>query len=253
MNELEHDHQDLAEHWALVQKQMAGSLEAARHQNHAGSSGDASEYDWAEWFRHYLPSRYAVLKDACVIDCLGNLSQQIDVVIYDTHFTPRVWVHGEKAWVPSEAVYAVVECKAGLDKETVEAAAKKVASVRSMERRSKTHTDNTCAVEKKAEPKHILGILVADRSDWALPVGRPLTKALGALPEAGRLDLICAVGGAGVSIDWNDDGTPEALQVGGDLALIGFFSELVSALQVIGSVAPIDFDAYTDMLEWNEV
>ena len=157
-----------------------------------------------------------MLKDACVIDCQGNLSQQLDAVIFDTHFTPRVWVHGEKAWVPAEAVYAVVECKAGLDKGTVEAAAKKVASVREMERHSKLHADNSCAVEKKAEPKQILGILVADRSDWALPLGEPLTDVVKTLPDTGRLDLICAVGGAGVSITWAEDGMPTAQQVGGE-------------------------------------
>ena len=245
---------DLADHWARIQRRMAMELEDARHQTHYGSGGDASEHDWANWLEHYLPSRYSVLKDACVIDSLGNRSDQLDVVIYDRHFTPHVWVHEEKTWVPAESVYAVLECKAGLDRAHVAAAGEKVASVRRMERKSKLHVDNSGAVTEVAKPKAILGILVADRSDWAPPLGEPLLESLADLQPLERFDLICAVGAAGVSIAWNDEGTPPLVkQAGGDHALIGFFAELVSALQSRGTVAPINFDAYTAMLEWNEV
>lgn len=245
---------DLADHWARIQRRMALELEDARHQTHHGSGGDASEYDWAKWLGHYLPNRYSVLKDACVIDSLGNRSDQLDVVIYDRHFTPHVWVHEEKIWLPAESVYAVLECKAGLDRAHVDAAGNKVASVRRMERKSKLHVDNSGKVREKAEPKPMLGILVADRSDWALPLGKPLTDALASLQPLGRLDLICAVGAAGVSIAWGEEGSPPAVRLAaGDHALIGFFAELVSALQAQGSVAPIDFDTYTTMLDWTEL
>jgi hypothetical protein len=86
----------LADHWSEVQDEMMGELEKARKQNHHGSSGDASELNWAGWLIRYLPSRYAVTQDAQVVDSLGNCSDQIDVVVYDRHYTPPIWVHGEK-------------------------------------------------------------------------------------------------------------------------------------------------------------
>ena len=245
----------LSDHWALVQRQMAAALEASRHQPHCGSGGDASELDWASWLENYLPGRYAVIHDAFVVDCLGKVSDQLDVVIYDRHFTPRVFVNGVKTWVPAEAVYAVVECKARLDAEKVKAAGDKVASVRGMERRSKLHVDNSKKVEKKAEPKPILGVLVADRSEWVKPLGTALRKALVGLSALERLDLVCAVGDCGVSVAWETDAEEPASvkQVADEFALVGFFAELVSKLQALGSVAPIDFDAYTEMLTWSEL
>ncbi len=243
----------LAEHWGAVQEVMSCQLKAARKQPHYGSGGDASEYDWAVWLEEYLPSRYAVIQDACVIDSQGNASDQLDVVIFDRHFTPRVWVHRGKVWVPAESVYAVVECKSVLNRDKVVAAGEKVESVRGMFRTSKAFYDNSSGKMKAAPLKRILGILLADRSEWNVPLGEPLTKVLGELTQNQRLDLACAVDAVGLAVAWDEAGTPTVKQVGGAHALIGFFSELITKLQEVGTVAAIDYDAYTDMLEWTEV
>lgn len=245
---------DLAEHWGAVQEVMACQLKAARRQIHPGSGGDASEYDWAQWLEQYLPSRYAVIQDACVIDSNGNASDQLDVVIYDRHFTPRVWVHRGKVWVPAESVYAVVECKAVLNRDKTLAAAAKVESVRGMFRTSKPFYDNSTGMMKAAPLKPILGILLTDRSEWATPLGYPLTKVLGELTAEQRIDLGCAVDSVGFSVAWGEPGmAPTVKQVGGAHALIGFFSELITKLQEVGTVAAIDYDVYTDMLDWTDV
>ncbi len=245
---------NLAEHWGAVQEVMACQLKAARRQIHQGSGGDASEYDWAEWLEQYLPSRYAVIQDACVIDSRGNASDQLDVVIFDRHFTPRVWVHRGKVWVPAESVYAVVECKAELNRDKMLAAAGKVESVRGMFRTSKSFYDNSSGKMKAAPLKHILGVLLADRSGWATPLGDPLTKVLNGLTTEQRIDLGCAVDSVGFSATWGESGEASTVkQVGGAHALIGFFSELITKLQEVGTVAAIDYEAYTDMLGWTEM
>ncbi|HAL30692.1 MAG TPA: hypothetical protein DCP20_08270 [Coriobacteriia bacterium] len=119
---------------------------------------------------------------------------------------------------------------------------------------SKPFYDNSSGKMKAAPLKHILGILLADRSGWNTPLGNPLTKVLGALTRTQRIDLACAVDAVGLSVAWGDAGVaPTVKQVGGAHALIGFFSELITKLQEVGTVAAIDYDAYTGMLEWTEV
>ena len=49
---------------------------------HTTTLGDTCELKWIDWLKKYLPERYCIDK-AFIIDSKGNLSQQIDVVIYD--------------------------------------------------------------------------------------------------------------------------------------------------------------------------
>ena len=66
-----------------LQEQMLTSLNVNRmFIGHPGSKGDATEQHWIEFLRAYLPERYKVDK-AIVIDSTGNVSEQMDVVIYD--------------------------------------------------------------------------------------------------------------------------------------------------------------------------
>ena len=72
-----------------LQTQMVSQLTTNRdYISHPGSIGDSLENVWIEWLRNYLPNRYCVDK-AIVIDSNGDTSHQIDVVIYDQHFTPE--------------------------------------------------------------------------------------------------------------------------------------------------------------------
>ena len=59
----------------------------------------------------YLPSQ--IPGDSGIfIDCEGNVSDQIDIVIYDRHYFA---VYSQKqngaTYIPAESVYAVVEVK----------------------------------------------------------------------------------------------------------------------------------------------
>jgi hypothetical protein len=242
----------LAEHWASVQARMLADLVESRTLPHPGSSGSASEADWARWLEGYLPARYAVGRGVFVIDSTGLVSQQLDVVIYDKHFTPRIWRHNEDTYVPAESVYAVLECKPELNRANLDYAAEKVSSVRRMLRTSARFHDNSSGAQRPVASKPIIGVLLADRSEWAVPLGDPFTNALAEQEPDRRIDLVCAVEHVGASTQWCERGTPTVKQVNGAFALIGFFSELVSKLQSIGSVAAIDYNAYTDMLEWTE-
>ena len=87
---------DLKQLFEGLQGQMQAQLSTNRDFiTHPGSKGDALENAWIEWLRTYLPNRYSVDK-AIVIDCEGNTSQQMDIVIYDNWFTPFIFSAGRK-------------------------------------------------------------------------------------------------------------------------------------------------------------
>ena len=94
-----------------LQKQMETSLSVNRAIiSHSGSKGDATEQHWTNFLRTYLPDRYKVDK-AIVIDSTGNVSNQMDIVIYDGMYTPFIFNQDNFLYIPAESVYAVFEVK----------------------------------------------------------------------------------------------------------------------------------------------
>ena len=85
--------------------------------------------------RKYLPRRYCVDK-AIIVDCNGNTSDQIDIVIYDGQYSYFVFKHEQVIYVPAESVYAVIEVKQELNKANLNYAGEKAASVRKLSRTS---------------------------------------------------------------------------------------------------------------------
>ena len=108
-----------------LQKQMIVQLSANRENIvHPGTKGDASELSWIEMLQNYLPQRYQVRK-AFVLDSTGELSEQIDIVIFDRHYSPFLFNQDGALYVPAESVYAVIEVKQDLNKEQIEYAGSK--------------------------------------------------------------------------------------------------------------------------------
>lgn len=102
---------DLRDLFHGLQNQMLASLNVNREFiEHPGSKGDATEQHWIEFLRTYLPDRYKVDK-AIVIDSTGNVSEQMDVVIYDAIYTPFIFKQDGFMYIPAESVYAVFEVK----------------------------------------------------------------------------------------------------------------------------------------------
>lgn len=72
--------------------------------------GDVTEWDWIAVLREHLPTRYCVDK-AFIVDSRGNLSQQLDLVIFDKQYGPIVFHRHGATYIPAESVYAVFEVK----------------------------------------------------------------------------------------------------------------------------------------------
>lgn len=213
---------DLRGLFLALQGQLQAQLDANRTiLRHPGAKGDAAELNWRDMLDRYLPRRYQVSK-AFVLDADGALSDQIDIVIHDRHYSPFLLNQDGACYVPAESVYAVFEVKPELSKDTVEYAADKAASVRRLRRTSVGFPHAGGRFEAR-EHFPVLAGLVCLESAWSPPFGEALDQALQTLPTDGRLDLICAVRRGAVEVAYDGDGVPTIRRSASDAGLI-FFS-----------------------------
>lgn len=225
-----------------VQEQLELNLrQASASIAHAGSQGAVNEEHWIEVFRAYLPKRYEVAS-AFVIDSRGSRSQQIDIVIFDRHFTPTLLDQKSHRYIPAEAVYAVFESKPHIDKDYLAYAGEKAASVRRLYRTSSpiTHAGGTFAPRP---PFSIVAGIVAQKCAWKDGFGESFRSNL-ALPEEASLNCGCALENGAF-----DTFADELRIVPRGGALIYFLFRLLARLQALGSVPAVDWSAYARMLE----
>lgn len=231
----------LHEAFIKVQQTLALQLElAAGSITHPGAQGDVSEDHWLEVFRAYLPNRYEVAK-GFVIDSRGAKSEQIDLIVFDRHFTPTLLDQQRHRYIPVEAVYAVFEAKPAMDKAQIEYAAQKAASVRRLHRTSVpiAHAGGTYAAK---QPFPIVGGFLARRVIWQDGLGERFVRYLPDDPQA-RLNCGCTLENGAF-----DDYDGELKQHPQASALVWFLFRLLGKLQSLGSVPAIDWSAYAAIL-----
>src|SRR5436190_7235012 len=142
-----------------MQERIAVDLKSARDANEdPNAKGEASEGTWHQLFNAYLPHRYRVIK-GIVIDCNGDESDAIDVIIHDRQFTPAIYQQHGLPYIPAESVYAVFEAKQQIDKAHVQYAGEKAASVRKLHRTSATIPFAAGTYPKKEPPRILAGVL----------------------------------------------------------------------------------------------
>jgi len=230
-----------------MQKRLVTELESGRVNAHPTTSGTAAEVAWRELLASHLPQRYRV-DTAHVMDCEGRHSEQIDIVIYDAHFTPRLSDYKGVVWVPAESIYAVLEVKPTLQGQFVYAG-KKAASVRQLSRTSTCITYAAGEYPAK-EPGPILAGIVADSLGWQTSARQRLTHAIEGLGTDQRLDLGCSADGIAFASGLETPGDLELVEGGGSLTF--FIVRLVESLRRLGTVPALDFGAYLKAFEMGE-
>lgn len=135
--------------------------------NHPVTKGDHCEGAWIDFFRSFLPSKYAVDK-GFVFDSKGAVSEQIDIIIYDALYSPLIFGTdaGEK-FITAESVYAVFDSKQKIDKETVEYTNRKIESVVNLHRTSRRMVVAGRGVSPRDLPPILGGILAAASAGWS--------------------------------------------------------------------------------------
>lgn len=261
---------DLKGLFSGLQSQMMAQLNTNRgFITHPGSKGDSLEDTWIEWLRKYLPSRYCVDK-AIVIDSTGQLSDQMDLVIYDQQYTPFVLNQNGIHYVPAEGVYAVFEVKPDLNGSVnvsdesmsyIEYAGRKIESVRKLKRTSTSIIDRGKKYDPRPLTKIVGGILASTSS---IKKKETLENHLKKLTGIKGMDMGCAVDDGAFVInylgeedvkltdfmaritDYYDKRAIEGIEYSrADISLISFFFQLMRYLQQsIGTVAAIDLGEY---------
>jgi hypothetical protein len=239
---------DLKKLFTNLQNQMLSRFKTIDEGiEHDTTKGDASEINWINMLRPYLPDRYKIDK-AFVIDSKENISEQQDIVIYDQQFSPSLFNQDETKYVPAESVYAVIEVKQDLKKEHVEYAGKKAASVRKLHRTSAKIIDKG---EEKVPRKlfRILAGVVTHTSDWNPPLGDSFDESIARLSTEEQIDFGCVLASGSFRCDYSGS-TPKIEKTeSNDSAFMFFFLTLLDKLQELGTVPAIDFKEYEKVLK----
>lgn len=256
---------DLKDLFQSLQHQMFNSLDVDRHFiSHTGCMGDATEHQWIEFLTKYLPSRYKVDK-AIVIDSFGNVSEQIDIVVYDSFYTPFIFNQDGFKYIPAESVYAVFEVKQDLSG-NIEYASKKIESVRKLKRTSIDMVSSGRTQKARLLTKIVGGILTTSCS---YKEKSTIKNHLKELRGYGTIDMGCCCNYGSFYVDYEEI-EPTKHEFSGEIeinrieiekiynsrsvkdiqfstannSLFTFFLQLVSYLKSIGTVPAIDVNAY---------
>jgi len=200
---------------------------------HPTAKGDESELNWIGLLRTYLPERYTV-DNGFVVDHKGNISEQIDIIIYDRHFTPFIFRGENVVYIPAEGVYAVFEVKPHFDKKYYNYAIKKLKSVKVLKRTSAVFTH---VQGKSTKELHniIGGILTKENKSKAffnkVKIGSDLSFLL-------SLD-------SGIKVI-ND----ETIEEQDKQPILAFFLlKLIEKLRALGSVPALEVDKYLEFIK----
>jgi integrative and conjugative element protein (TIGR02256 family) len=129
-----------------------------------------------------------------------------------------------------------------INKEQVEYAAKKIASVRRLTRTSAPIPHAGGVYEPRPLPRILGGVLTLD-SDWSPLFGDPLRQALTARNEDEPLDLGCVLRHGGFEAP-NPSQPGSLAATGKETAVIFFTLRLLKRLQAMATVPAINYDAY---------
>lgn len=225
-------HDDIERRLAIVRESVG----------HSTAKGDASESIWLELLQRYLPKRYQSER-AHVVDSRGDFSQQIDVVVFDRHYSPFIFDYEGQKVVPAESVYAIFEAKQTIGADEVRYTRAKLESVRTLYRTSLPipHAGGTYPPKPLAS---LLGGLLSLESAWSPPLGQPLIDALESASNGQQLDLGCV---AAHGAFWTAQNGHCVVTAGGKPAT-AFLFELIARLQSMATVPMIDVRAYAKWL-----
>ena len=228
-----------------LQDQMEAKLTFNREVvKHPTTKGAVTELAWAKMLSTYLPKRYCA-DNAFVIDSTGNISEQIDIVIFDRQYSPFILKQNGVTYIPAECVYAVIEVKQDLSRKNLEYAQKKAASVRKLKRTSVPIPHAGGIFPPKTPARILAGIVALDGL-----ISKNDQQYLATANEDKVLNFGCSlVGGNYFSLPefhpWDKNKKPYQLRYQNDKnSLVNFFMNLIGELQKVGTVTAIDINAY---------
>lgn len=203
---------------------------------HPTVKGTEIELNWIGLLRNYLPERYKV-DSGIVVDHEGSISEQIDIIIYDRHFTPFIFRGENIVYIPAEGVYAVFEVRSKFDKANYDYAVKKLKSVKQLKRTSANFT-HIMGDNKKVLFEIIGGILTKSNGS---------TGTYNGLKQGTDLAIVLCLD---YGIKMVEDKAIVAQE--GEPILAFFLLKLIEKLRTLGSVSALEVDKYLHFVDKNK-
>ncbi len=231
-----------------LQNEMNSSLKTNKNISHAPTHGAVNETLWIKFLGSYLPKRYKVNR-AIIIDYQGNTSEQQDLVIYDSQYTPFIFNTDDCKYIPAESVYAVFEIKTELNKRNIAYAQKKIESVRKLNRTSAPIRHAGGKYEPK-KPQHIIGGIITSNTSWKDGLGKSFKESIiSSCQDKSRIDIGIALSAGAFNIDYDNNEVTNIDISSNENSLIIFFGTLFAMLQNCGTVPAIDIQKYLSNLK----
>jgi len=251
----------LRESLKAEQRVLCCQLElSANSITHNGVMGDVNEDHFITTLRRYLPRRYGV-DQGIVIDSNGKTSDQIDIIIHDPQYTPPLLDQQSHRYILAEAVYAVIEAKAIINRDSlVNHAAKHAASVRRLKRTNNLIVDARGTIDGKKSGDGttkavfpILAGIVALQAEWSEGLSSDAFKQIiGSMN--GKETVSFGFAANDVAFDLAHAPFDEELQHGEltfsskDGSLAWFLFDLLNRLQKLGTVPAVNWNDYRKIL-----
>jgi len=227
-----------------LQVQMEAKLTLSRSViPHPGTVGEVSELEWLGLLKNFLPKRYCFDK-GFVVDSTGSVSDQIDIIVYDRHYTPFVFHTNGAKYIPAEAVYAIIECKQNISKAHIQYAAHKASSVRKLKRTSIGFMQATGPTEPKPLHNILAGIVCLDGT-----ISNGSKAYLKTLSADEMLTFVCSLSGTYAHVKkldiWGDNNSPHEYDIqNGKPSLVMLTMNLIGDLQEIGTAPALNVKEY---------
>ena len=231
--------------FAALQEELLAGLKANKVIDHPGAKGAATEEDWLRILQQHLPQRYSADR-AMVIDADGEVSDYLDIVIYDRLYSPVIFARNREQYIPAESVLATFEVKQTLNAGNVRYAGEKIASVRKL-RRTNADVHTLRGVEPGRPLSRIFGGLLTTCSEWRPPFGEPYAEVLRGLATDRQLDLGCSLADGAFRVSYEPSFT--SVESKAEVSLVSWFVWLLTDLQTKANVPVIDWIEYARAIE----
>lgn len=194
--------------------------ELSKEISHPADSGKARENALRNLLKNYLPKRIAI-DTGYIIDAQGNISRQIDIVIYDSMVATIYDVNGIK-YFPCEIVIAVGQVKSDINsRERLSAALLNIESVKKLDRSNQGKSEiitgpgiSLKGVKFDPSTEHrdqILGFVFTRTSMTRQTILEELQKYNGKLNRQLWLNVFCAYKDFLISYESDKGLTPSAM------------------------------------------
>lgn len=100
----------IRENYSNLEQSLVNQLFLATP-NHNLTTGVYRETVWKSLFEQIIPRKFCIDQGVFIMDSEGNISDEVDLAIFDEQYTPYIFNYGKIKFIPIEAVAVVIQCK----------------------------------------------------------------------------------------------------------------------------------------------